>query len=76
MATFGADLYIWLVRYHPTSFPFIFFSTFNLGVAMVAMVAMPREYTENGSRQMKLPDARSVWRGVPIRPIVYVQVQL
>ena len=54
MATFGADLYIWLVRYHPTSFPFIFFSTFNLGVAMVAMVAMPREYTENGSRQMKL----------------------
>ena len=43
---------------------------------MVAMVAMPREYTENGSRQMKLPDARSVWRGVPIRPIVYVQVQL
>ena len=24
---------------------------------MVAMVAMPREYTENGSRQMKLPDA-------------------
>ena len=22
---------------------------------MVAMVAMPREYTENGSRQMKLP---------------------
>ena len=57
MATFGADLYIWLVRYHPTSFPFIFFSTFNLGVAMVAMVAMPREYTENGSRQTKLPDA-------------------
>ena len=57
MATFGADLYIWLVRYHPTSFPFIFFSTFNLGVAMVAMVAMPREYTENDSRQTKLPDA-------------------
>jgi hypothetical protein len=24
---------------------------------MVAMVAMPREYTENSSRQMKLPDA-------------------
>ena len=38
-------------------FPFIFFATFNLGVAMVAMVAMPREYTENDSRQTKLPDA-------------------
>ena len=45
-----------MVRYHPhlTTF-FIFFSTFNLGVAMVAVVAMPREYTEDGSRQMKLP---------------------
>ena len=37
----GADLYIWLVRYHLISFPpFLFFSSFNLGVAMVAMVAM------------------------------------
>ena len=26
-------------------------------LTMVAMVAMPREYTENGSRQTKLPDA-------------------
>ena len=44
-----------MVRYHPNSFHSFFFSTFNLGVAMVAMVAMPREYTEDGSRQMKLP---------------------
>jgi len=28
----------------------LFFSRFNLGVAMVAMVAMPREYTEDDSR--------------------------
>ena len=31
---------LWLVSYHPTSFPLYFFFNFNLGVAMVAMVAM------------------------------------
>ena len=46
----------WFVITPPPS-PSFFFSTFNLGVAMVAMVAMPREYTEDGSRQTKLPDA-------------------
>ena len=57
MATFGADLIFgWFVITPPPS-PSFLFSTFNLGVAMVAMVAMPREYTENGSRQTKLPDA-------------------
>ena len=47
MATLGADLLkkIFTSRilgvYYPTSsLPFIFFSSFNLGVAMVAMVAM------------------------------------
>ena len=49
-----------LVGYHPTSFPSFKKNQFQfLGVAMVAIVAMLREYTENGSRQMKLPDA---WR--------------
>ena len=49
-----------MVRYHPCSSPtlFLFFKKFQLGVAMVAMVAMPREYTENDSRQMKLPTRR------------------
>ena len=61
MATLGSrplkkvSLGFSLVGYHPTSFPPLKKnSSFNLGVAMVAMVAMPREYTENGSRQMKL----------------------
>ena len=63
MATLGSrplkkiSLGFLLVGYHPTSFPFIFFFNFQFRVAMVAMVAMPREYTENDSRQMKLPDA-------------------
>jgi hypothetical protein len=35
---------------------------------MVAMVAMPREYTENDSRQMKLPDARSRLMFADFRP--------
>ncbi len=39
----------------PTHLPFIF--KFQLGVATVAMVAMPQEYTEDDSRQMKLPDS-------------------
>ena len=44
-----------LVGYHPTSFPSFKKNQFQfLGVAMVAIVAMLREYTENGSRQMKL----------------------
>ena len=44
--------------YHPTSSPLYLFFKIQFRVAMVAMVAMPREYTENDSRQMKLPDAR------------------
>ena len=45
----------WLVRYHPTSSPTLFFLKFQSRVAMVAFVAMTREYTEDGSRQTKLP---------------------
>ena len=40
---------------HPSLY--LFFKI-QFRVATVAMVAMPREYTENDSRQMKLPDAR------------------
>ena len=41
----------------PTTLPDYFIFKFQLGVAMVAMVAMPCEYTEDDSRQTKLPDA-------------------
>ena len=65
LATLGADLLKnsalgWSLdgSLSPHLLPPLFFFNFNLGVAMVAMVAMPREYTENDSRQMKLPDAR------------------
>jgi len=57
-----------LVRYHPTSSPLYLFFKIQFRVAMVAMVAMPREYTENDSRQMKLPDARSQLMFADFRP--------
>ena len=58
-----------LVRYHPTSSPLYLFFKIQFRVAMVAMVAMPREYTENDSRQMKLPDARSVFCSLISAPL-------
>ena len=78
MATLGSrplkkiSLGFSLVGYHPTSFPPLKKnSSFNLGVAMVAMVAMPREYTENGSRQMKLPKRGAApERGTGVRTLV------